>query len=104
MEDDPDLLDEEEEEEENDYEDNYFDNGEDDGGDGDALGGGGDEGEALHLSSVALQKLTRTRDFSQTAAPSTERDPWWIVVCDAILYFCLMSHSSHSQARKGKVT
>lgn len=46
-EEDPDgLEDEYEDEDENDYGDNYFDNGEDDGGEGgDALGGGGDEGE-----------------------------------------------------------
>lgn len=47
LEEDPELLDEDEEEEENDYEDNYFDNGEDEG-DGDALGGGGGgDGESM---------------------------------------------------------
>ena len=49
LEEDPDMLDEEEEEEDNDYEDNYFDNGEDDGGDADALGGGGDEGKLFRI-------------------------------------------------------
>lgn len=59
-EEDPELEEEveEEEEDENDYGDNYFDGGEDDGGEGgDALGGGGDEGEIFRCS-IRRQSLT----------------------------------------------
>ena len=65
---------EEEEEDENDYGDNYFDGGEDDGGEGgDALGGGGDEGELSCNSNLEISLTIRC-------------DRWWSVLmsCDSI--------------------
>lgn len=88
-EEDPELEEEveEEEEDENDYGDNYFDGGEDDGGEGgDALGGGGDEGEIFRCSNLKL---------SLTLPVRCDRWRNFRLIRRACILYCNANHFTH---------